>query len=186
MKKLVKIATLSFILSAGLVNVPSAVAGGDDETRVFELGSALVRFKVWVLGVLPVKGQFRTVKGSLVTDNASNRTAVEVSVDASSIDTEDADRDALLRGSKFFDVDRFPEVLFQASRLEQDTSGKQTLVGQLQLRGRVREVMFDVLPGQGGYTASTVISRSAFGMKGMPVAVSDAVLVQITLPDLEF
>src|SRR5262245_43797532 len=60
-----------------------------------------------------VTGRFPGVTGTIVLDRQRPADAcVELTIDASSVDTSDPRRDKNLRGKQFFDVERFPVITF--------------------------------------------------------------------------
>jgi polyisoprenoid-binding protein YceI len=97
------------------------------------------------------------------------RSFVEVSIDASSIDTGVADRDTHLRSPDFFDVEKFPELHFRSTRIEPVDDSHYRVMGDLTIRGVKREVALDAeYGGRGkdpwgneriGFVAKTSIDR---------------------------
>ena len=72
-----------------------------------------VEFKVRHMMITNVKGHFKPVNGVINIDEADiNRSHVEASIDAASIDTREPDRDAHLRSAEFLDVEKFPTLRF--------------------------------------------------------------------------
>ncbi len=75
-------------------------------------------FKVRHLMISNVKGQFKGVTGTLKLDNADlTKSVVEVSIDAATINTNEAQRDAHLKSADFFDVEKFPTLTFKSTRV---------------------------------------------------------------------
>ena len=146
-----------------------------------------VGFSVKHLMITNVKGRFPTVTGSIRLDTATARPEVDVSIDASSITTGDAKRDAHLRSADFLHVEQHPTIRFQANRLKGNVDSKFTLEGELTIRGVTRPtVLYVIAEGQAsdpwgnakaGYTASTTISRKAFGLEWNVALEAGGVLV---------
>ncbi len=89
-----------------------------------------------------VSGRFREFDGTLETASGALR-ATGV-VNAASIDTNEAVRDEHLRSSPdFFDVERFPEIGFNSTRIERLSDGCLRIVGELTMRGVTREIALD-------------------------------------------
>src|SRR5258705_2225936 len=69
--------------------------------------------------VSKVRGRFTKFSGAVSIDDGDfTRSTVEATIDASSIDTGTAQRDAHLRLPDFFDVEKYPELRFKSSRIE--------------------------------------------------------------------
>lgn len=133
-----------------------------------------VEFAVRHMMITTVRGRFTDVSGTLEvddTDPAGGR--ADIVIGAASIDTREAQRDAHLRSADFFDVERFPTLTFKSTRVE-GTAQAFKLAGELTIHGVTRPVTLDVThEGRGrdpwggerlGYTATTVIKRSEFGL----------------------
>lgn len=134
-----------------------------------------IHFSVRHLVIAKVRGQFSRWTGALtVPDGDFSRAAVAVTIDAASIDTGVADRDAHLRSADFLDVAAFPEITFRSARIEPAGGDRFRLVGELTLHGVAREVTLDVeSAGQtrdpwgnirAGFGARTALDRKAFGL----------------------
>lgn len=103
---------------------------------------SVVEFGVKHLGIATVKGRFRTFKGAIETDAAGAPRSLEVSIDAASIDTNVADRDAHLRSGDFLDVERYPEISYRSTSVSPMGGGQYRIDGELTMRGVTRPVTF--------------------------------------------
>lgn len=71
-----------------------------------------IHFSVRHLVIAKVRGQFSRWTGALtVPDGDFSKATVDVTIDAASIDTGVADRDAHLRSADFFDVAAIPVLM---------------------------------------------------------------------------
>jgi polyisoprenoid-binding protein YceI len=157
----------------------------------FDLSQVTVEFKVKVLGVIPVTGLFREVRGSFLKSGLNRKPGFNITVCLNSVDTRDAERDRLLRSRHFFDVERFPAIRFSDVQVISTQSGVRHLVGQLTLHGVRRPVAFRIraLPAEAAgrtgnvamYAAHTVINRSAYGLDAFPLLISDEVEITVYL-----
>src|SRR5215211_2859511 len=78
-----------------------------------------VEFAVRHLMITTVRGRFGAVQGTVVTDDADPaRAEVDVVIDASSIDTREAQRDTHLKSADFFDVEKHPNITFRSTRVQ--------------------------------------------------------------------
>ncbi|GMU67142.1 MAG: polyisoprenoid-binding protein [Acidobacteriota bacterium] len=146
-------------------------------TQTWQIDSAHsgIHFSVRHLVIAKVRGQFGRWNGTLtVPDGDFTKATAEVTIDATSIDTGVADRDAHLRSADFFDVENHPEITFRSRRLEKRTGDRFALVGDLTIRGTTREVTLDVeSAGQtqdpwgnqrAAFSAKTSVDRKSFGL----------------------
>lgn len=155
-----------------------------------------IHFSVRHLVIAKVRGQFSRWSGAVVVpDGDFSKASVEAVIDASSIETGVADRDTHLKSADFFDVAQFPEVRFNASRVEAKGANELRLVGQLTIRGITREVALEVEQlgkvqdpwgnQRAAFSAKTAIDRKDFGLtwnqvlEAGGVAVGDRVTLEI-------
>jgi len=147
-----------------------------------------IHFSVRHLVIAKVRGLFSRWSGAIVVpDGDFTRASVEAVIDASSIETGVADRDAHLKSPDFFDVAQYPEVTFQASRLEPQGDTNARLVGALTIKGVTRDVVLDVERlGQAkdpwgneraAFSAKTSIDRKDFGLAWNQVLETGGVMV---------
>ena len=134
-----------------------------------------VEFAVKHLMIATVKGRFGVVQGTARTDDSDpSRGGVEVEIDADSIDTRQAQRDAHLKSADFFDVEKFPKLTFKSTRIHDVSGDDFKLTGDLTIHGVTRPVTLDVTSeGRGkdpwggdraGFSATGKIKRSEFGL----------------------
>src|SRR5690349_14034720 len=134
-----------------------------------------VEFSVKHLMISTVKGRFGVVHGTIRADESDPTSAqVEVEIDADSIDTRETQRDAHLRSPDFFEVEKFPKLLFKSPRVSDVRGNSFKLTGDLTIRGVTRPVTLDVTSeGRGrdpwggeraGFSATGAIKRSDFGL----------------------
>src|SRR5690349_15674166 len=104
-----------------------------------------LHFSVRHLVIAKVRGAFERWSGTIqVPDGDFTKATVSLTIDASSIDTRVADRDAHLKSPDFFDVAQYPELRFVGTRVQAGTRGDTELVGDLTIKGTTREVVLHV------------------------------------------
>jgi polyisoprenoid-binding protein YceI len=149
------------------------------------------QFAVRHLGVSTVRGAFTKVSGSASFDPADpSKTTLDVTIDATSVDTRVEMRDNDLRSPNFLDVQKFPTITFHAKQTKSAGAGKLTITGDLTIHGVTKEVVLDVDGPSAaikdpwgnqriGASASTKISRKDFGVIGLPAVVGDDIAITI-------
>ena len=126
-----------------------------------------IGLKSSVMGLIPVKGVFREVrgKGTVSADGAVSGT---VRVSAASIDTENTRRDTHLRSTDFFDSDNNPDITFIVDGIR--PSGESVAVtGALTVRDRTRPLSFEAAAsvlgdGEIWLDAEIHVNRGDFGL----------------------
>jgi polyisoprenoid-binding protein YceI len=147
-----------------------------------------IHFTVRHLVIAKVRGQFSRWTGALEAPGRDfARGSLDVVIDASSIDTGVADRDAHLRSADFFDVERYPEITFKSTGVTQTGADRLRVDGALTIKGITREVALDVeVLGQAkdpwgneraAFSATTSINRQEFGLTWNQVLETGGVMV---------
>ncbi|MEX0706212.1 MAG: YceI family protein, partial [Nitriliruptoraceae bacterium] len=95
--------------------------------------------------VTRVRGAFTDVAGTLTVDgDQPNRSQVDVTIEAASVDTRSEDRDAHLRSGDFFDTDTYPTITFTSTDIEQHSDVEFRVTGDLKIRDTSRPVTLDL------------------------------------------
>jgi polyisoprenoid-binding protein YceI len=148
---------------------------------------SVVEFSVKHMMFATAKGRFSDVSGTITVDNENiERSAVDVTIGAASIDTRDEKRDAHLRSADFFDAENHPTLTFTSTRVERDGDDLK-VTGDLTIRGVTRPVVLEAeYNGQGvnpwgqqvlSYSAKTKINRKDFGLNWNAALETGGVLV---------
>jgi polyisoprenoid-binding protein YceI len=87
-----------------------------------------------------VRGHFRVFDGAITAPDDLDQGSVHLEIDAASIDTGNADRDNHLRSPDFLEVEKFPKMTFDSTRIERKDGDDFTLWGNLTIRDVTREV----------------------------------------------
>jgi polyisoprenoid-binding protein YceI len=142
-----------------------------------------VHFQIKHLGLSNVRGTFKSFTTTLVVGETLADVAVEASIDLSSIDTGQPDRDAHLLGTDFFDADRNPTMSFRSTSITQRDANEYDMTGELTINGVTRPATFrtefngtEIFPADQsvhvGFTATGEIRRGDFGIDfNMPLGV---------------
>jgi polyisoprenoid-binding protein YceI len=156
-------------------------------------------FSVKHLMISTVRGQFKGVSGTVVWDDQDiTKSKIDVTIDATTIDTSEPKRDEDLKSDKFFDVAKYPTITFKSKNIERVSSGKLKIVGDLTIHGVTKEVVLDVEGPTGpikdpwgntrvAASAATRVNRQDYGVKwnanidGGGVVVGDDVNITIDI-----
>ncbi|MGH9033121.1 MAG: YceI family protein [Acidimicrobiia bacterium] len=139
-----------------------------------------------------VRGRFRDFSGQLVIAEDPTRSSVDVTIEAASVDTGNADRDAHLRSPDFLHVERFPTLAFRGTATRPGTEPGHYLVdGDLTIRDVTRPVTLEVeyhgwsddpWGGQrAAFSAMTEVQRTDFGADWNVVVETGGLLVGKTV-----
>ncbi len=157
-----------------------------------------VNFSVRHMLVSTVRGHFDVLRGSInIDENDLANSWVNAEVDAASVSTGDANRDAHLRNADFFDVEQYPTISFKSTSVQRVDGNDYKVTGDFTLHGVTKPVTFDVEYSgvvkdpyglqRAGLSAKTKISRKEWGLTWAPVletggaVVSDEVKIEIDL-----
>ena len=164
-----------FALSAAILVLAATTVQAQTSTWVPDKAHSEVDFSILHMGLSKVHGRFGNVAGSLVLNDADvTKSSVNMTIDVTTVDTGVSARDADLKGANFFDVARFPTATFVSTGVAKSGSGL-TVNGNLTLHGVTKPVALEVDGPTGpitgmdkkqhaGYSATTTIDRTAFGI----------------------
>jgi polyisoprenoid-binding protein YceI len=160
-------------------------------TWTIDAAHSQAEFTVKHMMITRVRGRFADVSGTITLDpETPANSGVVVDIDAASIDTREADRDAHLRSGEFLDAERHPKLTFRSTRvegLELEAGSSFRVIGDLTIRGTTKQVELDVvLEGEGqdpwgservAFSADTAIDRRDFGLEWNQALETGGVLV---------
>jgi len=157
-----------------------------------------IHFAVRHMIIAKVHGRFQRWSAQIAIDEADlTKSSVAVTIEAESIDTGNANRDAELRKPNFLDAEKFPTLTFRSTRIERAGESVYRVVGLLTIRNVTKEIEIDAELGgfitdpwgahRTGFTAKTSVQRSDYGMvwnqalEAGGVAVSDRVDINVDI-----
>jgi polyisoprenoid-binding protein YceI len=161
----------TLILGAAALGVSSFAAQWN-----IDPGHSSASFAVKHMMVSTVHGSFSGLKGTVDYDpgNLAGAT-VNLTIDATTVDTRNENRDKDLKSPNFFDIEKYPTITFVSKRVVPGSAGKFQLVGDMTIHGVTKEVTFNVEgPASpvkdpkgnlhSGATATTTVNRKDFGL----------------------
>lgn len=101
-----------------------------------------VEFSVRHMGLATVRGRFEDFTVDAEVNEQGEPTRVKAVIDAASINTGTADRDAHLRSADFFDVENYPSITFESTAIER-RGDKYVIEGDLTMRGVTKPASFE-------------------------------------------
>ena len=155
-----------------------------------------VHFKVRHIGLSSVHGRFNRFDATLTVGETLADTRVDATIEMSSVDTNQPDRDAHLLSTDFFAAEKNPQIRFTSTGVA-GTEDDLELTGELTINGITRTVSFpvefngiEVHPADGkdhaGFSASTVLNRNDFGVDfNMPLGMDKLALGEKVNVELE-
>lgn len=103
-----------------------------------------VAFAVRHMGFATVRGTLRVKSGSVELDENGAPRAIHAVIDAASITTHEAARDAHLRSADFLETDAYPDIVFQSTAIEPRGSNRYLVRGELTIRGIAKPVALEL------------------------------------------
>jgi len=186
-------------LTAGLAAGLALPASAATTTFQIDPRHSSAEFAVTHLMISTVRGEFHGVTGTIVIDDQDiTKSTVEATIDATTVDTREPDRDKHLKSPDFFDVAKYPTITFKSTKVEQAGPGKLRVTGDLTIRGVTKQAVLEVSSPKPaikdpwglqrtGASASTKVNRQDFGVawnKSLDsggVVVGDEVAITIDL-----
>ena len=122
-----------------------------------------------------VTGRFNDFTGTINVDPANPAAStVEFTINAASVDTDNADRDKHLKSPDFFDVEKNPTITFKSTKVTPAGNNKYNVEGTLTMRGVSKQVTLPVeFLGFGkdpwgnekaGFAIETTLNRKDYGI----------------------
>lgn len=147
-----------------------------------------VDFSIRHMMIANVKGSFNNFNAAIEADPTDLTTAkIDFTIETSSVDTRNKDRDAHLVSADFFDVEKYPSLTFRSTSIEKTGDGEYKVTGDLTLHGVTKQETFAVTyEGQGkdpwgnekvGFSAEGSVNRSDYGLTWNAALETGGVLV---------
>ncbi|WCN81584.1 YceI family protein [Micromonospora sp. LH3U1] len=143
-------------------------------TYALDVAHKRVGFVARHMMVSKVRGEFNEATATITVAEDPLQSSVAATIQAASIDTTQADRDAHLRSPEFLDSEKFPTLEFRSTGVKSRRGNEFVLTGELSIKDVTRPVELEVeFEGVGrspfgqdifGFSASTEIDREEFGL----------------------
>jgi len=143
----------------------------------FDPAHSSITFSIKHFGISEVHGRFDTFSGTIVADAAHPaNSSVSVTIDANSINTDMAPRDADVKGKNYLDTADYPTITFKSTTVKKTGKGAFVAVGNLTIHGVTKVVSLpftiagpikDPMGGTRiGIVTGTTVNRVAYGVGG--------------------
>jgi polyisoprenoid-binding protein YceI len=145
-------------------------------TYKIDTDHSFVYFGAWHHIVGLVRGRFEKIAGTITVSPDPAACSLDITIDTSSISTQNSERDEDLRGADFFDVKQFPAMTYQGRGIRPTAAGVWVMDGSLTIRGVAKVVPLtftfkgafpDTPPGKPArvsFHATAATRRGDFGM----------------------
>lgn len=171
---------------AFLALAPAPAARADKETFVFDKNHTEFSFKVRHF-VSKVGGRFTKFDGTIEIDRANPAaSAVNLKIEAASIDTGNPAREKHLNSPDFFDTAKFPEITFNSTKIVAKSKDVYEVTGNLTIKGVTKPVVLTVaangFAGDGhggqkaGFDVTGKLNRKDFGVSWNGIVDGNAML----------
>jgi len=141
----------------------------------FDHAHSSIEFSIDHMVISEVTGKFTEFDGKVTsTSNDFENAQIEFFIEAKSINTDNEDRDNHLRDADFFDVAKFPQIVFKSMSFKKIDDKNYILSGQLTMHGVTKEVTFDVKYGgtvidpwgntKAGFKLTGELNRKDYGL----------------------
>jgi polyisoprenoid-binding protein YceI len=133
---------LKSVAVAGFAAGLSLPASAGTTTYQIDPRHSSANFAVTHLMISTVRGEFHGVNGTVVVDDSNiGNSSVNVTIDATTVDTREPDRDKHLKSDAFFDVAKYPTMTFKSTKVEKNSDGSLKVTGDLTIRGTTKSVV---------------------------------------------
>ena len=183
--------TFATLMAGTLAVLPAAAS----ESYALDSSHTFPSFEEMHLGYSIQRGRFNKTTGRITLDKAARKGTVDITIDATSVDTGYDKLEKHLRAEDFFDVERHPTITFKGDAFIFEGDKVKSVSGNLPLRGVTKPVtltathfncanhpMAKKMACGGDFTA--MVKRSDFGMKYALPAVADDVTLRIQVEAL--
>lgn len=122
-----------------------------------------------------VTGKFGAMEGTVNLDRANpEKSSVDFTINAASINTANENRDKHLRSADFFDVEKYPTITFKSTSVTAAGKDQYNVTGRLTMRGVTKEVTLPVTflgyakdpwgKERAGFELETTLNRKDYGI----------------------
>lgn len=171
---------------AGALSAPAIAA----DSYTIDPRHTYPSFEISHLGYSIQRGRFNSTAGKIILDPADRTGRIDITIDPASVDTGLDELEKVLRSDEFFDIARYPAIIFSSRALKFDGDRLAATDGDLTMHGVTRPVSLKIdhfkcgpnpitRKQQCGANAVTTLRRSDFGIAKYVPMVGDDVTIAI-------
>jgi polyisoprenoid-binding protein YceI len=182
------------VLTSAIIALAAPLASAQTSTWNPDPAHSDIGFSIGHMSISTVRGHFGSFKATIVMNDADvTKSTVNATIDVSSVDTSQSQRDSDIKGANWFNVATYPTATFTSTSVTK-SGDHLTVNGNLTLHGVTKPVVLDCQGPTGpitgmdhkphaGFTATTTIKRTDFGIgSNFPAAmIGDEVKLDIDL-----
>lgn len=138
---------LTRLIAPAILLMAAPAFGADTQgvsTYTIDASHSEVGFRVRHL-VSKTSGRFTKFTGTIIVNEKDiSKSSVQVVIDASSVNTDDAGRDKHLRSADFFDAEKFPTITFKSAAVKDLGNGRLEVTGDFTMHGVTKAITFPI------------------------------------------
>jgi polyisoprenoid-binding protein YceI len=135
---------------------------------VIDPGHSSLAFEARHMVVTRMRGRFRSFSGEFHIEEAPEKSWVEVSIEAASLDTTNDAADESLKSERFLDVERFPTLQYRSAEVHHVEANRWQVDGTLTIKAINRPIALDatfegaVAAGRAARAKMAFVARGEF------------------------
>lgn len=169
----------------------TGTAQAEPVTYALDPAHTQVAFTIDRFGFNRVLGQFDTIEGQLILDEANPaNSSVRAVVQIGSVSSGNATRDEHLRGNRWLNAEQFATMTFESTSVRLISDTRAEVIGNLTLMGQTHPLILDVTLNRiadapnnnrrtAGFSATGTLDRTAWGLATAPNLIGNSVTIQI-------
>ena len=120
------------------------ISNAQTKTYKWDVVHSNINFEVDYLKISEVTGRFTQSSGSFTySDENFKDGKIKVTVDVNSINTDNEKRDGHLKSADFFDVEKYPSIIFESIDFKKVSNNKYLISGKLTMKGISKTIVAD-------------------------------------------
>ncbi|MGN6390209.1 MAG: YceI family protein [Burkholderiaceae bacterium] len=133
-----------FALAAGAAPLASAATSASTSTYTVDPSHTYPSFEADHRGLSIFRGKFDKTSGTVTLDRAAGTGAVDIVIDAASVDFGNAKMNEHARGDEMFNVAKYPTITYRAKSMTFKDGRPATIDGELTMLGVTKPVKLTV------------------------------------------